>query len=244
MYLKIGSSGNMVKLLQQALCRVGYGVACDGWYGSVTKEAVKRYQREHGLTADGIAGPVTLARLGIGAATTVQKPSPTLPRTSLVLKKSKRRIKYIVVHCTATKEGQDVTVDELRKLHKDKGWSDIGYHYVIYRDGTIVPGRDVDIAGAHVAGFNSNSIGVVYVGGLENNPHVPYTMLKAKDTRTEEQKASLLSLLMDLKQLYPDAFICGHRDMSPDKNHNGIVEPQEWVKQCPSFDAKAEYRRV
>ena len=244
MYLKIGSSGNMVKLLQQALCRVGYGVACDGWYGSVTEEAVKRYQRGHGLAADGIAGPMTLARLGIGAATTVQKPSPTLPRTSLVLKKSKRRIKYIVVHCTGSREGQDVTVDELRKLHKDKGWSDIGYHYVIYRDGTIVPGRDVDIAGAHVAGFNSNSIGVVYIGGLENKPHVPYTMLKAKDTRTEEQKASLLSLLMDLRQLYPDACICGHRDMSPDKNHNGIVEPAEWVKQCPCFDAKAEYRRV
>ena len=68
--------------------------------------------------------------------------------------------------------------------------------------------------------------------------------LKAKDTRTEAQKASLLSLLVELRKLYPKAKISGHRDFSPDKNHNGIVEPQEWIKSCPSFDAKTEYSRI
>ncbi len=85
---------------------------------------------------------------------------------------------------------------------------------------------------------------MVYVGGLENRPGVAYGKLKAKDTRTDAQKASLLALRMDLRKLDPKAKIQGHRDFSPDKNHNGIIEPSEWIKDCPSFDAKTEYRRV
>ena len=78
---------------------------------------------------------------------------------------------------------------------------------------------------------------VVYVGGLDCKG-------KAKDTRTEKQKAALLALLVDLRKLYPEARISGHRDFSPDLNGNGIIEPKEWIKECPCFDAKLEYINV
>ena len=199
----------------------------DGIFGELTREAVTAWQREHGLTADGIVGPATLAKM-----------FPAVAQSALGLKKSKRKITDIVVHCTASREGVNMTVQQIRRMHiKDRGWSDIGYHYVVLLDGTIEPGRDVNIIGAHVSGYNSHSIGVVYVGGLDKNG-------KAKDTRNELQKNALLRLLMDLKKLYPGAVIKGHRDYSPDKNHNGIIEPKEWIKSCPCFDAVAEYRNV
>jgi N-acetylmuramoyl-L-alanine amidase len=104
---------------------------------------------------------------------------------------------------------------------------------VIYRDGSVHEGRNVDYIGAHCAadGHNTYSIGVAYVGGVENRPGVPYERLKAKDTRTTAQKNALLRLLLDLVCLYPDAKIYGHRDF--DKS-----------KACPSFDAKAEYNKI
>ena len=102
----------------------------------------------------------------------------------------------------------------------------------------------MDIIGSHVRGYNTYSIGVVYVGGLEYRPNTPYKKLRVKDTRTEAQKAALLSLLIDLRKLYPNAIIQGHRDFSPDLNHDGIIEPSEWIKSCPCFDAKNEYRRI
>ena len=122
-------------------------------------------------------------------------------------------------------------------MHKAKGWSDIGYHYLVKLDGTIQAGRDVDIIGAHVKGHNSNSIGVVYVGGLDNQG-------KEKDTRTENQKNALLNLLIDLKRIYPNAKISGHRDFSPDKNGDGTISADEYIKSCPCFDAGYEYRRL
>ena len=149
------------------------------------------------------------------------------------LKKSKRRIDEIIVHCSATPEGWPYTVEQIRRDHKQQGWSDIGYHYVIYLDGSIHDGRDVDITGAHCAagGHNQHSIGICYIGGLESNPKVPYAKLKPKDTRTEKQKASLLSLLLDLKKLYPNAKIYGHHDFDN-------------RKACPCFDAKNEYKNL
>lgn len=206
-----GSIGEMVKQIQKALNQYP-----DGIFGAMTKEAVIEFQEKHGLKADGIVGPATLALL--------------IPYR---LKKSKRVITELIVHCTATPEGRDCTVADIRAEHKRQGWSDIGYHYVIYRDGTIQEGRDVDIVGAHCAagGHNQHSIGICYVGGLENKPGVPYNKLKAKDTRTEEQRLSLLSLLCNLKKLYPKAKVYGHRDF-------------EAHKECPSFDAKKEYRKI
>ena len=156
------------------------------------------------------------------------------------LKSTNRKIDYLVVHCTATREGQHITVEDIRRWHTKpkkqggRGWSDIGYHYVIYLDGSIHEGRPVTRIGAHVKGFNKHSIGITYVGGVGEN-------LAPKDTRTPQQKASLLWLLDELKCYYPGAKIWGHRDFSPDKNNNGIIEPFEWMKACPSFDAKGEY---
>lgn len=231
----------MVKQIQKTV-----GAYPDGIWGTVTTECLKRWQKDHGLTADGIAGPATLAVMGLTEVADVMTSRPpvlTVNHGDIVLKKSKRRIDLIVVHCTATPEGVGKTVEQIRKEHKAQGWSDIGYHYVVTLDGQTHLGRDVDIAGSHVQGHNSNSIGVVYVGGLENKP-VAYSKLKAKDTRTEAQKAELLSLLMDLRKLYPEARIVGHRDLSPDKNHDGIISADEYIKQCPSFNAKTEYRRI
>ena len=239
MTYKEGSKGAIVKQIQKVV-----GCYPDGIWGRLTTESVKAWQRENGLTPDGVVGPATIAKLMMSAKWTgaKQKTDAQGRIGNVTLKKSKRRIDYIVVHCTATPEGQDQTVAQIKAGHLKRGFSDVGYHYIIYRDGTVHEGRDVDISGAHVSGYNAHSIGVAYVGGLENRPGVPYAQLKAKDTRTEQQKASLLALLMDLRKLYPDAVILGHRDFSPDLNHDGIIEPKEWIKACPSFDAKTEYK--
>lgn len=245
---KKGSRGAMVRRIQQAV-----GCYPDGIFGSLTEEAVKTWQREHGLTADGIAGPRTLAAMGISAvqegfkgssgSSDVSQITACYGGKTLTLRRSKRRIDEIIVHCTASREGQEQTVEQIRRDHTTpvskggRGWSDIGYQYVVYLDGTVHEGRDVDISGAHVSGHNAHSIGVVYVGGLDKDG-------KPKDTRTEAQKAALLLLLMDLRKLYPKARIRGHRDFSRDLNGNGIIEPREWVKACPCFDAAKEYRMV
>jgi N-acetylmuramoyl-L-alanine amidase len=207
---KKGSRGEGVKQIQIAL-----HLYPDGIFGTLTEEAVKEFQKEHNLTIDGIVGPNTFNVLTNGPQ----------------LKKSKRRINSIIVHCSATPEGRDYTVEQIKKDHKEQGWSDIGYHYVIYRDGSIHEGRNVDIIGAHCEGYNSNSIGVCYIGGLENKPNVEYKKLKAKDTRTEAQKRALIELLSKLKKYYPEAKIYGHHDFNKGKD-------------CPSFDAKNEYKNL
>lgn len=204
---KRGSRGEAVKQIQKALAGAGLKVITDGVYGTITEEAVREFQGKNGLNPDGIVGPATLAKL--------------IPAR---LKRSKRTIKEIIVHCSATPEGKDYTVLDIRRWHKQQGWSDIGYHYVIYRNGHVEPGRNVDIAGAHCEGHNMHSIGVCYIGGMTRDGKNP------KDTRTLSQKAALLSLLLDLKRLYPQAKIYGHCDFSN--------------KACPCFDAKDEYRRL
>ena len=142
----------------------------------------------------------------------------------MTLKKSRRRINEIIVHCTATPEGRDYTVADIRQMHKAQGWVDIGYHYLIYRDGSIHEGRNVDMVGAHCQGHNAQSIGVCYVGGVARDGKTP------KDTRTLAQKDALVHLLMQLVCLYPDATIRGHRDFA--------------AKACPSFDATREYKNL
>ena len=141
-----------------------------------------------------------------------------------MLKKSRRRINEIIVHCTATPEGRDYTVADIRQMHKAQGWLDIGYHYLIYRDGSIHEGRNVDLVGAHCQGHNAQSIGVCYVGGVARDGKTP------KDTRTPAQKDALVHLLMQLVCLYPGATIRGHRDFA--------------AKACPSFDATSEYKNL
>jgi len=125
------------------------------------------------------------------------------------------------VHCSATPEGKDFTVDDITRWHKARGFKTIGYHYVIYRDGSIHKGRPVSEEGAHCVGHNKNSIGVCYIGGLAADGKTP------KDTRTDAQKTSLHNLLAQLKKSYPGVAIRGHRDFA--------------AKACPSFDATKEY---
>lgn len=146
-----------------------------------------------------------------------------------------RKINLIVVHCSATPEGKDFTVEDIDRWHRQRGFKKIGYHFVVYRDGSVHKGRDINEVGAHVKGYNSNSIGVCYIGGLTADGK------KTKDTRTPAQKQGLKNLLAQLKKQFPNAKILGHRDLSPDKNHDGKIEPNEWIKKCPSFDAKTEY---
>ena len=143
----------------------------------------------------------------------------------ILLKKSKRQIKYIVVHCSATKEGYPFFAKDIDKWHKTQGWSEIGYNYVIDLDGNIEVGRDVDKIPSQVKGYNSNAIGLVYIGGLDSN-------MKPKDTRTIKQKQSMLDLIKNLKKLYPNAIVQGHKDFPGVK------------KACPCFNAKTEYSKL
>lgn len=140
-------------------------------------------------------------------------------------------VKYIAIHCSATKEGKDYHATDIDKWHRERGFKKIGYHYVITLDGIIEQGRKLDEVGAHVQGYNSVSLGVCYIGGLDENG-------KPKDTRTEAQKQTLIDLLTILRGEYPDAIIQGHRDFSPDVNGDGIITPDEFIKDCPCFDAK------
>ena len=157
---------------------------------------------------------------------------------------SVRKISEIAVHCTATKEGQDVTIEQIDAWHKARGFTKqkksghyCGYHFVVALDGTIMEGRYLCETGAHVKDHNSKSIGVCYVGGLDANG-------KAKDTRTDAQKESLIWLIGQLKEKLNITKVQGHRDYSPDTNGNGIIESFEWIKACPCFNAIPEYKDI
>ena len=134
-----------------------------------------------------------------------------------------RSIDKIIVHCSATREGQHVTVQQIRQWHLQRNFADIGYHYVIYLDGTVHKGRPLEKAGAHCKGYNAHSIGICYVGGLDRQG-------KPKDTRTAAQKAALLSLIRELRQRFPRATVHGHREFAN--------------KACPCFDAAKEYKSI
>lgn len=146
-----------------------------------------------------------------------------------------RPINEIIIHCSATPEGRDVSVEDIRQWHVQRGFNDIGYHYVVYRDGSVHVGRALRFVGAHCLGHNAHSVGICYIGGVEARS------LKPKDTRTNEQKVALRKLIDELRLRFPKARVLGHRDTSPDKNGNGKIEQWEWLKDCPCFDAKAEY---
>lgn len=148
-----------------------------------------------------------------------------------------RDIQYLVVHCSATKANLDFDAADIDAWHKQRGWSGIGYHYVIKLDGTIETGRPIHTIGAHVYGYNRNSIGICYIGGLDLQG-------KSKDTRTPAQKGALENLLMALKTDYPQAEIKGHRDFSPDLNGDGIIQSFEFLKDCPCFDAIKAYKNL
>ena len=146
-----------------------------------------------------------------------------------------RKIERIFVHCTASK--QTATVDEIKREFKAKGWKNPGYHYLVDAKGEIHNLLSEDQVSNGVQGYNSTSINVAYIGGIDAKG-------KGVDNRTDEQKKSLKSVLIELKKKYPGTEILGHRDISPDKNKNGIVDPWERIKECPCFDAKKEYKSL
>jgi len=129
----------------------------------------------------------------------------------------------IIVHCTATPAGREVSVEEVDRWHRARGFRSIGYHYLIGLDGTISTGRAESQTGAHCAGYNARSIGVCYVGGLDSKG-------RPCDTRTAQQRSALRRLLTTLRRRYPAASIHGHREFA--------------AKACPCFDAAAEYRDI
>lgn len=150
----------------------------------------------------------------------------------------KRKVNLIVIHCTATKETQDYTFQQLIRDHQNRGFVTCGYHRFIRKDGTVLIGRHFDKAGAHVKDYNANSIGISYEGGCD-------AAGKPKDTRTPAQKKSIAKCINEALAYAEGGVerVLGHRDLSPDTNGNGLVEPHEWVKQCPCFNASAEYNK-
>lgn len=215
--LKKGSRGESVKLIQRKL-----NLYPDGIYGVLTEEAVKAFQCSKGLGVDGIVGPATMAMLA-----KVDEDSAYgtgLVALGLQLKSTRRAVNRLICHCSATAEGKDFTVEDITRWHKAQGWSTIGYHYVIYRDGSVHEGRDVNLIGAHCSGYNTGSIGICYIGGVDASG-------KPKDTRTEAQKQAFRTLLSQLRKMYPHAKIYGHRNFTN-------------AKACPSFDAKTEYENL
>lgn len=198
--LKRGSRGEAVKTLQKAL-----NLLADGIYGPMTEEGVKNFQRANGLTADGIVGPKTWTKIQPGNRTRV--------------------ITGIILHCTATQEGHNATVEAIRNFHVNvRHFSDIGYHYVIYPDGSVHTGRDVNISGAHCTGHNAHTIGISYVGGLDKNG-------KPKDTRTPAQKKAIAELVAKLRDTYkiPKSNVYGHYEFAN--------------KACPCFNVEKEFRK-
>lgn len=134
-----------------------------------------------------------------------------------------RTIDKIIIHCSDTPEGRAVTVDEIRRWHKERGFSDIGYHYVIMLDGSVCNGRPLGQAGAHCKGQNAHSIGICYVGGCDRNR-------RPKDTRTPEQRTALTQLCRQLLRQFPKATIHGHNEFAN--------------KACPCFDVQKWIKEV
>lgn len=139
-----------------------------------------------------------------------------------------RHLERIILHCTATlgNESGDVDIDTVRTWHVEgNGWADVGYHYLVRRDGTVEPGRPLDVPGAHTKGHNWDSIGIAFSGGLNASNRSP------EDTRTPEQRKSLYGLLNALLVVFPTIHsIHGHREFS--------------AKACPCFDARDEYQAL
>ncbi len=232
--------------IQRALIALGIDVGpagADGKFGRDTKSAVEVFQARYGLVVDGDPGRQTIAALKQAIAapkpgrpepdkSALAQPAPTSQRqggivaapppnvASLKLLDTARKIDTLFIHCAATPEGKDFTVADIRAWHKGRGWSDIGYHYVIYRDGSIHLGRPIGQVGAHVEDHNTGSAGVVYVGGVSADGKT------AKDTRTPAQRASLLWLSAQLVQKHRIKRVRGHNEVSS--------------KACPSFDVRKD----
>lgn len=146
-----------------------------------------------------------------------------------------REIKYIVLHCTGG--NQNTTIASLENSWKRLGWKNKGYHFVVLASGAVQNITPVDQIANGVAGYNRHSIHISYMGGIDKAG-------KPIDNRTVEQRNSLRKLVKEMKTKFPLAKVCGHRDFSPDKDKDGVIESFEWIKVCPCFDAGKEYAGI
>jgi N-acetylmuramoyl-L-alanine amidase len=154
-----------------------------------------------------------------------------------------RKITHIVIHCTAGPQTQ--TVEAIQGYwRRVLGWKQPGYHHLIRADGTVADLQPIERRTNGVAGHNAGSIHIGYLGGVEVTSSrdakgkVINVLGKAVDNRTPEQRATMERLVRKYHKLYPTAVILGHRDFSPDKNRDGIIQPSEWMKTCPSFSVR------
>ena len=187
-----------------------------------TKELWKKVQGRVGAAQDGVPGRQTaikaMSALGM-------EPPEEGPRKRTLVTGGGKNIKRIVIHCAATPEGKEFDIEDVRRWHKNQGWSDVGYHFIITLDGTVQKGRPESRIGSHVRGRNSGSIAICYIGGVD-------AAMKAKDTRTTAQKEAMKDLVQRLLAVYPNAEVLGHRD------HIGVR------KACPSFDVRSWWKGV
>jgi N-acetylmuramoyl-L-alanine amidase len=139
---------------------------------------------------------------------------------------SMKRITHIVVHYSATYGDQNLSAADIDKMHKARGWSGIGYHYFIRRDGTVEKGRPDTKVGAHVGGQNSGKLGICWAGGVDRATGPS----KGVDNRTPEQTESLVRLIRELLKKHRGAKVVGHRDLA--------------ATQCPGFDVPVWWARV
>lgn len=136
-----------------------------------------------------------------------------------------RSIHLIVIHCSATKSNRSFPLAALKACHQARGFRTIGYHYYITKDGTIHPCRPEEQPGAHAKGYNANSIGICYEGGLDEHG-------TSADTRTQAQQRSMAELLKSLKRDYPDACIVGHHDLPGVRKTCPCFDVKQWLGKC------------
>lgn len=208
------------KEVQEALKELGYDPGpIDGDIGPRTKATVRLFQFDKGLEVDGYPGPIT--RAALIAAQQGHRLTNAEKLFSITQPRATRPITEIIIHCTATPEGRSVSVYTIRAWHKAQGWKDIGYHWVVGLDGVPRPGRPEAQIGSHVAGHNTGTLGVVYVGGVAADAKTP------KDTRTEAQREGLMLICKTLLQRYPKITkITGHNQYA--------------AKACPSFNVQSD----
>lgn len=151
------------------------------------------------------------------------------------------KIDSIIIHCSATRAGQDLRAKDIDRMHRQRGFSCVGYNFVVDLDGTVENGRPLTMEGAHCnskgfsgVSYNKHSIGICYIGGLDASG-------RPVDTRTDEQKVALRNLVAKLCREYDIIELLGHRDTSPDLDGSGEVEPREFIKACPCFEVRDEF---
>lgn len=142
--------------------------------------------------------------------------------------------KKITIHCSATRVNQDIGVEEIKAMHLARGWRREGYHFIVRRNGVIETGRPLTMQGAGVSGNNKDNVHICWIGGVDAKG-------KGEDNRTDEQKTALLKLVSELCLDHEIEDIRGHRDYSPDLDGDGEIEPHEWLKLCPCYNAIEEY---